>query len=244
MLAMLGPGTAKLLAAFLTVSMMGVIIIFPMWMLVNCIFAPDDQFHSKATRAKWALAILLTGAIGAAIYFFAIYRGRPKRVRATVQELGEVLSRNVILQLAEIRETIFQSLESPLAAQRAQTQDCFEELFCLAAYMTGLVAINNFGERSQSVYDAFQGRLWQSIIESGCPEGDLRRLQDRAKQRFPEYTSIMSSSPFEEAIRSLSHVAVERISGTTDAFAYLRCVAHLASFFGGFNGIGDKYKII
>lgn len=49
-------------------------IILMIWMLVDAVQVPDDRFYRTGTKLVWVLVIVLTGGIGAAIYYFV---GRP-----------------------------------------------------------------------------------------------------------------------------------------------------------------------
>ncbi len=51
-----------------------VLLIFWLWMLIDCLKRPDDKFAYGGNNAKliWVLAIIFTGLIGALIYYFLI----------------------------------------------------------------------------------------------------------------------------------------------------------------------------
>ena len=72
-----------------------VLVSFPISMLINCLSAPKEQFHSRKVRAIWAVVIVLGAPIGvlilgsgvgvlwallgALIYFFAVFLRRPRK---------------------------------------------------------------------------------------------------------------------------------------------------------------------
>jgi hypothetical protein len=56
------------------------------WALVDAIQVPDDRFYRAGTKLVWVLVIVLTGALGAIVYFAA---GRPDpATRATMRSSG------------------------------------------------------------------------------------------------------------------------------------------------------------
>ncbi len=52
------------------------VIVFWLWMLIDCLKRPDEQFKVGGNNAKliWVLVIIFTGLIGALIYYFLIKR--------------------------------------------------------------------------------------------------------------------------------------------------------------------------
>lgn len=52
------------------------VIVFWLWMLIDCLKRPDDKFAIGGNNAKliWILVIIFTGLIGALIYYFLIKR--------------------------------------------------------------------------------------------------------------------------------------------------------------------------
>ncbi len=52
------------------------VIVFWLWMLIDCLKRPDDKFKIGGKDAKliWVLVIIFIGIIGALIYYFLIKR--------------------------------------------------------------------------------------------------------------------------------------------------------------------------
>jgi hypothetical protein len=51
-----------------------------LWMLIDCLKRPDDTFAYGGNNAKliWILVIILTGLIGALIYYFLVKKTSEK----------------------------------------------------------------------------------------------------------------------------------------------------------------------
>ena len=52
------------------------LLVFWLWMLIDCLKRPDDKFAIGGNNAKliWVIVIIFTGIIGAVIYYFLIKR--------------------------------------------------------------------------------------------------------------------------------------------------------------------------
>jgi len=70
-----GIGPTELIIIFL-------LIIFWIWMLVDCLRRRDDEFPKGGDNAKliWTLVIIFTHFIGALIYLIMIKFGKGKRI--------------------------------------------------------------------------------------------------------------------------------------------------------------------
>lgn len=64
-----GIGVVLILAA-------AILLVFWLWMLIDCLKRPDDKFAIGGKDAKliWILVIIFTGLIGALLYYFLIKR--------------------------------------------------------------------------------------------------------------------------------------------------------------------------
>ncbi len=68
-------GTSEIFL-FLFAPVFVFVVVFWLWMLIDCLKRPDDMFKFGGNNAKliWILVIIFTGLIGAAIYYFLIKR--------------------------------------------------------------------------------------------------------------------------------------------------------------------------
>src|SRR3990170_7966192 len=59
---------------FLFIPVLVFLIVFWLWMLIDCLKRQDDMFKFGGNNARliWILIIILTGVIGAVIYYFLI----------------------------------------------------------------------------------------------------------------------------------------------------------------------------
>ncbi len=69
---MIGSMELLLILPFVILGVLG--FVFWLWMLVDCLKRPDDEFAMGGNYAKliWILVIVFVGFIGALIYFFLI----------------------------------------------------------------------------------------------------------------------------------------------------------------------------
>ncbi len=74
----------------LSVILGAALVVLWLWMLIDCLKRPDDKFAYGGNNAKivWILVIILTGLIGALIYYFLI--------KKTDNESGRIVDKNLI----------------------------------------------------------------------------------------------------------------------------------------------------
>lgn len=71
-----GTGSTEINFVGIALIFVGILFVFWLWMLIDCLKRPDDKFAIGGNNAKliWVLVIIFTGFIGALIYYFLIKR--------------------------------------------------------------------------------------------------------------------------------------------------------------------------